>query len=101
MRGFKWVCVLVEHVRQCQGLALHKARLVFASGLYPQGSEVDLRLQLPGAGFLLCTGGFSQAAALPVQTNAGVVVPVPTAEERQRVGSLRRLGMVAKKWVCA
>jgi len=77
------------------GLALHKARLVFASGLHPQGAEVELRLQLSGAGFLLCTGGFSQAAALPVQINAGVVVPVPTVEERQRVGSLRSRGMVA------
>ena len=77
------------------GLAMHKPRLVVASGLHPHGAEADLRLLLPGDGCLCCTGGFSQSTELPAQIAMGGALPVPLPGLRQRVGSLRSWGMVA------
>jgi hypothetical protein len=64
------------------GLATHKPRLVLGSGLHPHGAEADLRLLLPGAGCLCCTGGFSQLDELSDQL--GLSGPVPTPSDWRR-----------------
>lgn len=71
------------------GLAMHKPRLVVASGLHAHGAEADLRLLLPGAGCLCCTGGFAQLADLPAQLSLAGPVPTPATWQQQRPGSLR------------